>query len=49
LFLVSNNLQKSKAVTVGLAFEFQIVEKIPIDKHDKPVDMIIIEDRIIKR
>jgi len=42
-------LENTKAKTVGLAFEFQIVEKIPTDKHDRPVDMIITEDRVIER
>jgi 5-formyltetrahydrofolate cyclo-ligase len=31
----------------GLAFEFQIVEKIPTGKHDRRVEKIITEDRII--
>jgi len=38
----------NKALHIGLAFECQIVEKIPTDIHDEPVDMIITEDRIIK-
>lgn len=32
---------------VGLAFEEQIVEKIPAESHDIPVDKIITERRII--
>ena len=40
-------LSEAKATTIGLAFEFQIVEKIPIDEHDKPVNLIVTEDRII--
>lgn len=43
-----NLLKKSKNVfTIGLAFEFQIVKKIPIEKHDIPVNKIITEKRII--
>ena len=40
-------LEKTKAITVGLAFEFQLVENIPTEPHDKPVDIIITEKHII--
>lgn len=33
---------------IGLAFECQIVEHIPTGHHDKPVDIIITEQRIIQ-
>ncbi len=43
-----NLLKKSMNVLhIGLAFEFQIVKKIPIESHDLPVDIIITERRII--
>lgn len=43
-----NLLSKSKnALHIGLAFEFQIVEKVPAEKHDVPVQKIITEKRII--
>jgi len=32
---------------IGLAFEFQIVDNIPVNRYDFPVDMIITESRII--
>lgn len=41
-------LEKTKSTIVGLCFEFQLVEKIPIEPHDKPVDIILTENRIIK-
>jgi len=41
-------LEKTKAKTVGLAFEFQIVENIPTDSNDVPVDIIVTEERIIE-
>jgi len=41
-------LEKTKLITIGLAFEFQLVNKIPTEKHDKPVNIIITEKRIIK-
>jgi 5-formyltetrahydrofolate cyclo-ligase len=43
-----NLLRNSKkAFHIGLAFEFQIVERIPAEKHDIPVDKIVTEKRII--
>lgn len=33
---------------IGLAFDFQIVDKLPVDNHDIPVDKVITEKRIIK-
>ena len=41
-------LNKTKTTSVGLCFEFQLVEKIPTESNDKPVDIIITEKRIIK-
>ena len=40
-------LQKTNATTIGLAFECQIVDKIPTDENDKPVDIIVTEKRVI--
>ena len=34
-------------VSVGLAFECQIVDEIPTESHDYPVDMIITESQVI--
>jgi 5-formyltetrahydrofolate cyclo-ligase len=39
--------KKIHAHLFGLAFELQIVESIPPEKHDKKVEKIITEDRII--
>ena len=36
-----------KAMKIGLAFELQLVEKIPTEQHDVSVDIIITEKRII--
>ena len=36
-----------KASHIGLAFEFQIVDKIPAERHDFPVDKIVTEERFI--
>jgi len=32
---------------VGIAYEFQIYENVPVDVYDMPMDMIITEDRLI--
>jgi len=37
----------SNALNVALAFECQIVDEIPTEKHDIPVDKIVTEKRII--
>jgi len=37
----------SRAKTVGLAYEFQIVDEVPKEPHDIPVDWIVTEKRII--
>jgi 5-formyltetrahydrofolate cyclo-ligase len=43
-----NLLKKSaKAYHIGLAFEKQIINKIPIDNHDIPLHKVITEDRVI--
>lgn len=36
-----------KSTKIGLAFEFQIINRIDIQKHDIPVDKIITENRLI--
>ncbi len=41
-------LAGSKMFKVGVAFDFQIMDKLPYDKHDIPVDLIITPTRIIK-
>ena len=36
-----------KAVKIGLAFDFQIVDQVPREEHDVPVDFIVTEERVI--
>lgn len=36
-----------KAVKIGLCFDFQVIDGIPKEEHDVPVDFIITEKRII--
>ncbi len=40
-------LKNIKATIIGLAYEFQVIKKIPIDDYDKQVDIIITEKRVI--
>ena len=37
-----------KAIKIGLAFDFQVVDKIPREMHDVPVDMIVTEKRVME-
>ena len=36
-----------KAIKIGLAFDFQIVDKIPNEEHDVSVDFIVTEERVV--
>ena len=38
---------KKQIPTIGLALEFQIIDQIPTEKHDIPLDKIVTEKRII--
>ena len=40
-------LKKTKCPKVALAYDFQIMQSIPCEKHDVPMDIIITEKRII--
>lgn len=37
-----------KAFKIGLAFDFQVVDKIPREMHDVPVDLIVTEKRVVE-
>ena len=41
-------LNDSKALKVGLAFSFQIFDRVPAEAHDVPVDIIVTEKEIIR-
>lgn len=34
-------LSSTKATKVGIAYEFQIVDEVPVEEHDVPMDIII--------
>ena len=37
-----------KAIKIGLCFDFQIVDKIPHEEHDVPVDFVVTEERVLE-
>lgn len=37
-----------KAVKIGLAFDFQVVDKIPKEMHDVPVDLIVTDKGVVE-
>ena len=37
-----------KAIKIGLAFDFQVIDKIPREMHDVPVDFIVTEKMVIE-
>lgn len=41
------NLISDSCLKVGVAFDFQIMDEIPWDEHDIPMDIIITEERNI--
>lgn len=40
-------LANSKAYKIGLAYDFQIVMKLPREKHDLVMDMVVTEKRVL--
>lgn len=34
--------------TIGLAYDFQVVEKLPREGHDQPMDAIVTETRVVR-
>ena len=37
-----------KAAKIGLCFDFQVVDKVPKEEHDVPVDFIVTEKRVLE-
>jgi 5-formyltetrahydrofolate cyclo-ligase len=36
-----------RAKRIGFAFELQVVEKVPVEPHDQPLDILITEKRVV--
>ena len=41
-------LSKSKAIKIGLAFDFQITDKLPKEEHDLVMDLVVSEKKIYR-
>ncbi|HMA83191.1 MAG TPA: 5-formyltetrahydrofolate cyclo-ligase [Candidatus Thermoplasmatota archaeon] len=41
-------LSKTDVISIGLAFEFQILKEIPLESHDQRVDLIATEKQLIE-
>jgi len=37
-----------RAARIGVCFEVQVVEAIPMESHDEPVDVVVTEERVIR-
>ncbi len=42
-----NLIPNLKCKKIGLAYSFQIVDNVPAEKHDQPVDLLITEDQTL--
>ncbi|OGE00801.1 5-formyltetrahydrofolate cyclo-ligase, partial [Candidatus Curtissbacteria bacterium RIFCSPLOWO2_02_FULL_40_11] len=42
-----NLLKKFKGLKIGLAYEFQIVERLPAESHDLKTDLIVTEKQVV--
>ena len=45
---ISKMSKQKKVLTIGFAFSFQELKKVPIDKHDQKLNFILTEKGIIK-
>ena len=43
---ILEKIKKKKIITIGFAYSFQKVKKIPINKYDIKLDFIITEKKI---
>jgi len=39
---------KLRAVTIGLAYDLQIVDEVPRQPHDRKIDLIVTESRVVR-
>lgn len=40
-------LSRARGVRIGLAYDFQVIDRVPVDRNDQPVHLIVTEKRII--
>ena len=41
-------LESSKAMKIGVGYDFQLVDEVDAEPHDVPVDMVITQTRVIR-
>lgn len=41
-------LARTNAVTIGVGYDFQLVDNIPMESHDAPLDIVITQSHIIR-
>ncbi len=41
-------LNSSRALKVGVGYDFQLIDEIPCEPHDVPMDMVITQNSVIK-
>lgn len=41
-------LQTTRATTIGVAYDFQMMDELPCEPHDVPVDMVITQRHFVK-
>lgn len=41
-------LPRTRAVRIGLSYAFQVVDAIPVERHDIPMDLIVTEREVIR-
>ena len=41
-------LEQFTGISIGLAFSDQLVEALPLNEHDRAVDFVVTEDRVLK-
>ena len=41
-------LGEGSALKIGLAFDFQVVDHLPVEARDVPVDLVVTESRMIE-
>ena len=45
---ISTELKKKKPLLIGLAYSFQRVKSIPLNRYDKKLDLVVTEKNIIE-
>lgn len=40
-------LADTKATTIGIGYDFQLIENVPVEKHDIPMNMVVTQTSVI--